>query len=97
MPHPRVTCIVCGGQFMPRNDGLPRGHGGAPGSYCRSPYPQYVPPKPEGPTHTTSRPGTSATPAPKDDQLDRIEQKLDNLIREVGQLNAKISILIRKS
>jgi hypothetical protein len=89
-----------------------------------------APAPPIGPTHSTSRPGTSATPQAHDveaelaetvaaleaaeaaredaeaeldrrDQLDnnrltRIENKLDALDRSVGQLSAKISILIRK-
>ena len=30
-------CRACGGMFLPRKDGLPRGHGGPKGSECRHP------------------------------------------------------------
>lgn len=33
----RVQCRVCGGWFKMKHNGLPRGHAGPEGSYCRSP------------------------------------------------------------
>jgi hypothetical protein len=33
----KATCRVCGGRYKRKKNGLPRGHSGADGSYCRSP------------------------------------------------------------
>jgi len=37
MDDGRVTCKVCGGRYKLKKNGLPRGHAGPDGSYCRSP------------------------------------------------------------
>lgn len=39
----KVKCEACGGFYQPKKNGLPRGHSGPVGSYCRSPRAGFYP------------------------------------------------------
>lgn len=38
-PRPKATCRACGGTYLEKKNGLPRGHSGV-SDYCRSPSPE---------------------------------------------------------